>query len=41
MKILLYYHKNDIDGMGNVILSKLVYENLDYKLYSAAFNFIK
>ena len=33
MKILLYSHKNDIDGMGNVILSKLVYENLDYKLY--------
>lgn len=33
MKVLLYSHKSDIDGMGSVILSKIVYNNLDYKLY--------
>ena len=30
MKILLFTHKNDIDGMGNVILSKLAFNNVDY-----------
>ena len=32
MKILLFTHKNDIDGMGNVILSKLAFNNVDYIL---------
>ena len=32
MKILLFTHKNDIDGIGNVILSKLAFENSDYVL---------
>ncbi len=33
MKVLLYSHKSDIDGMGSVVLGNLVYENMDYKLY--------
>ena len=32
MKILLFTHKNDIDGMGNVVLSKLAFNNVDYIL---------
>lgn len=32
MKILLFTHKNDIDGIGNVILSKLAFEKVDYVL---------
>ena len=32
MKILLFTHKNDIDGIGNVILSKLSFESVDYVL---------
>ena len=32
MKLLLFSHKNDIDGMGNVILSKLAFEEVDYVL---------
>jgi len=32
MKVLLFTHKNDIDGIGNVILSKLAFNNLDYIL---------
>ena len=32
MKILLFTHKNDIDGMGNVILSKLAFSNVEYVL---------
>ena len=32
MKILLFTHKNDIDGIGNVILSKLAFNNVDYIL---------
>ena len=32
MKILLFTHKNDIDGMGNVILAKLAFEKVDYIL---------
>lgn len=28
MKVLLFTHKNDIDGMGNVVLSKLAFEKL-------------
>ena len=32
MKILLFTHKNDIDGMGNAVLAKLAFENVDYNL---------
>ena len=32
MKVLLFTHKNDIDGIGNVILSKLAFNNVDYIL---------
>lgn len=32
MKILLFTHKNDIDGMGNAILSKLAFNNVNYIL---------
>lgn len=32
MKILLFTHKNDIDGMGNVVLSKLAFDKVDYEL---------
>lgn len=32
MKVLLFTHKNDIDGMGNVILAKLAYKHVDYEL---------
>ena len=32
MKVLIFTHKNDIDGMGNAVLSKLVFDNVDYVL---------
>ncbi len=32
MKVLLFTHKNDIDGMGNAILSKLAFDEVDYQL---------
>lgn len=32
MKILLFTHKSDIDGMGSVVLSKLAFEEVDYIL---------
>ena len=32
MKVLIFTHKNDIDGMGNAILSKLAFDNVDYIL---------
>lgn len=32
MKILIFSHKSDIDGMGGVILAKLVFSNVDYIL---------
>lgn len=32
MKILLFTHKSDIDGMGNVVLAKLAFENVNYIL---------
>lgn len=32
MKILLFTHKNDIDGMGNVILARLAFEEVNYEL---------
>lgn len=32
MEVLLFTHKNDIDGIGNVILSKLAFNDIDYIL---------
>ena len=32
MKILIFTHKNDIDGMGNAILAKLAFDEVDYVL---------
>ena len=32
MKVLLFTHKNDIDGMGSVVLAKLAYDKVDYVL---------
>lgn len=32
MKVLLFTHKNDIDGMGNAVLAKLAFEEVDYVL---------
>ena len=32
MKVLLFTHKSDIDGMGNVVLAKLAFENVNYIL---------
>ena len=32
MKVLIFSHKNDIDGMGNVILAKLAFKEVDYIL---------
>ena len=32
MKILLFTHKSDIDGMGNVVLSKLAFDDVVYVL---------
>lgn len=32
MKILLFTHKSDIDGMGNVVLAKLAFDEVDYVL---------
>ena len=32
MKILVFTHKSDIDGMGGAVLSKLAFENVDYIL---------
>ena len=37
MKVLLFTHKSDIDGMGNVVLAKLAFENVNYVL-SETFN---
>ncbi len=31
-KILLFTHKSDIDDMGNVVLAKLAFNNVDYVL---------
>ena len=35
MKILLFTHKSDIDGIGNIILAKLAFEEVDYALCEA------
>ena len=32
MKVLLFTHKSDIDGMGNAILAKLSFEEVDYAI---------
>lgn len=32
MKVLLFTHKNDIDGMGNAVLANLAFENVEYVL---------
>lgn len=32
MKVLLFTHKNDIDGMGNAILADLAFDEVDYVL---------
>ena len=32
MKVVLFSHKSDIDGMGSVILAKLAFLSLDYIL---------
>lgn len=32
MKVLLFTHKSDIDGMGNVVLAKLAFEEVEYVL---------
>ena len=32
MRVLLFTHKNDIDGMGNAVLAQLAYKNVDYEL---------
>ena len=30
MKVLLFTHMSDIDGMGNAVLAKLAFENVNY-----------
>ena len=30
MKVLLFAHEQDIDGIGSVILGKIAFKNLDY-----------
>ena len=32
MKVLLFTHKNDIDGMGNAILASLAFDDVKYEL---------
>lgn len=32
MKVLLFTHKSDIDGMGNAVLAKLAFEEVEYVL---------
>lgn len=34
-KVLLLTHKSDIDGMGSVVLSKLVYKDLEYEFFES------
>ena len=36
IKVLVFTHKSDIDGMGSIILSKLCYEFVDYVLCDAS-----
>ncbi len=32
MKVLLFTHKSDIDGMGNAILAKVAFDEVEYVL---------
>ena len=32
MKVLIFTHKNDIDGMGNAILANIAFDEVDYEL---------
>ena len=32
MKVLLFTHKNDIDGMGNAVLANLAFDEVNYVL---------
>ena len=32
MKVLLFTHKNDIDGMGNAVLANVAFDAVDYEL---------
>ena len=32
-KILLCSHESDADGIGAVVLAKIAFDNLDYKLF--------
>ena len=32
MKVLLFTHKSDIDGMGNAVLAHLAFKNVSYVL---------
>ena len=32
MKVLLFTHKSDIDGMGNAVLAKLAFADVEYVL---------
>lgn len=32
MKVLLFTHKSDIDGMGGVVLARIAFDNVDYIL---------
>ena len=32
MKVLLFTHKSDIDGMGNAVLAKIAFAEVDYVL---------
>lgn len=35
MKVFIFSHKSDIDGMGSVVLANLAFENVSYKLCEA------
>jgi len=32
MKVLIFSHKSDIDGMGSAVLSKLAFKDVEYVL---------
>lgn len=40
MKVLLFTHEQDIDGMGNIILAKQASTNLDYYEYLTTNNLL-
>lgn len=41
MKILIFSHENDIDGLGNVVLAKKAFKNVDYVLSQSVSNLEK